>query len=166
MKKSIINFVELVCSLLTKENKPEVVVVTVYENASQISMSLEEFVNHYNPEDVGKGLCHLIFKIEGNGNLLATFSLNDMYNCSGILIFSELIIHKNHRNKGLSKAVTGFIVDFAKYYGYGVLQAVDLDSNEFQKKSFLKNNWKTVSSFVNPKTGNKLNVWFHTLNEI
>lgn len=163
MKKSIVSFIGLITSIL--ESK-EACNVTVYENSSQTTFQLDEFINHYNPEDIGKGLCHLIFKIQNNDSLIATFQLNDMFNCSGILVFSEVFVNKPFRNRGLSKAITAFVVDFSKYYGYGMLQAVDQDSNSFQKKSFEKGGWKIVNSFVNPKTANKLNVWFHNLNEI
>lgn len=165
MKKSIISFTQLISGLLDKDNNPPVI-ITVYDNSAQVSIPLEEFINHFNPEDIGKGQCHLVFKVESLGSLIATFSLNDMFSCSGILVFSELIVTRLNRNKGMSTAITSFVVDFAKYYGYGIIQSVDVDANKFQKKSFEKNNWKIVSSFVNPKTGNKLNVWFHNLNEI
>jgi hypothetical protein len=164
MKKSIINLTGTISNIFNKE--PSSIDITVYENSSQTTLVLEEFVNHFNPEDVGKGLCHLMFKIEIDKKLAATFTLNDMFGCDGILVFSQLTVVKSYRNKGLSKTITSFIVDFGKYYGYGMVQAIDIDTSEFQKKSFTSSGWKVVETFVNPKSGNRLNVWFHNLNEI
>jgi hypothetical protein len=163
MKKQLVNFINNICSILNKSESE--ILVTVYENSSQNTMRLEEFVNHYNPEDMSKGLCHLNFKVESSGKYIATFSLNDMYNCAGILVFSELIVAKSYRNLGVSRIITGFVSDFAKYYGYGLIQAIDLESNDYQKKSFLKNDWYVGNVFLNPKTGNRLNIWYHNLNE-
>lgn len=145
--------------------KDEQVEIGVYENSSGVQYSLEEFFNHYNPEEIGKGQCNLVFKIDKDKQTIITFQLKDMYNCSGIIVGSDLFVSKNHRNLGLGKLSTKFMMDFSSYYGYGALQGADRKDNEYQIKIFEKLEWVKSNEFFNPKSGNKLVIWLFNLNQ-
>lgn len=142
--------------------------IKIYENSSSVQYTLEEFFNHYNPEEIQKGQCNLVFKIDVTNldrtNTVVGFQLKDMYNCCGIIVASDLHVSKVYRNRGIGKIITKFIYDFSKYYGYGILQAADKADNQYQVRIFEKFGWKSVSNFVNPKTGNTLSIWLLNLN--
>lgn len=137
--------------------------ISVYDNFSGVKFTLEEFISQYNPEDIQKGQANFIFGILLGEKPIGRFILQDMVNCSGIIINSDVYISKMFLNKGLGSMINSFCIDFCKYYGYGIIQATDRDSNEFQKKIFIKNNWKLVANFVNPKSLNRINVWMYFL---
>lgn len=136
-----------------------VVKINVYENSSSVQWPLEEFFANYNPEDIQKGLCNLMFRIDLHDETVASFSLRDMYNCSGLLVGSDLFVLTSYRHKGIGSLLTKFMMDFASHYGYGVLQATDISSNEHQNRIFEKLNWKASHSFVNPKTTHQVTMW-------
>lgn len=145
-------------------NKDNAVNISVYENSSGVQFTLEEFFNHYNPEEIQKGQCNLVFKIDYLEQTIAGFQLKDMYNCCGIIVASDLHISKLYRNRGIGTLMTSFVYEFSKYYGYGMLQCADKIDNEYQKKIFEKLGWNMVSSFINTKTGNILGIWLLKLN--
>ncbi len=138
--------------------------INVYENSSGVRFTLEEFISQYNPEDIQKGQANFIFAITIGQKPIARFILQDMVNCSGIIINSDVFVSKLYLNKGLGSLINLFCIDFCKYYGYGIIQATDKDMNEYQKKIFIKNGWKLVADFINPKTLNRINVWMYFLN--
>lgn len=139
-------------------------VVNIYENSSGVMFTLEEFIQQYNPEDIQKGQANFIFSINIGSKAVGRFILQDMINCSGVIILSDVFISKHFINRGIGTLVNEFSIDFCKHYGYGIIQATDRDTNEYQKKIFTKNNWKNVASFINPKTLNRINVWMYFLN--
>jgi len=145
--------------------KEQQIEIKVYENSSGVQYTLEEFFNQYNPEEIGKGQCNLIFKVDYNKLTIVTFDLKDMYNCCGIIVGSNLLVSKNFRNKGIGSIATKFMSDFSSYYGYGVLQGADKKNNEYQVKIFEKQGWLKSLEFINAKTGNTLNIWLLNLNE-
>jgi GNAT superfamily N-acetyltransferase len=138
--------------------------IKIYENSSGVQFTLEEFVNQYNPEDIQKGQANFIFAINIGQKPMARFILQDMVNCSGIIINSDVFVSKLYQNKGLGSLLNKFCIDFCKHYGYGIIQSTDKDMNEYQKRIFTKNNWKLVADFINPKTLNRINVWMYFLN--
>jgi hypothetical protein len=135
--------------------------IRIFENSSGVFYTLEEFLNHYNPEELAKGQCNLIIKIDCEGKVIGTFQLKDMYNCCGIIVGSDLFINDGMRSRGLGTLFTKFMIDFSKYYGYGILQAADVTKNEYQIKIFNKLKWIPVIEFKNPKTGNDLTMWVY-----
>jgi GNAT superfamily N-acetyltransferase len=139
--------------------------IGIYENSSGVQYTLEEFFSQYNPEEIGKGQCNLVFKVDLNKKNIATFQLKDMYNCCGIIVGSDLFIHKAFRNKGLGNLMTDFMAKFSKYYGYGIIQGSDKSDNDHQMRIFEKLKWQRTSEFYNPKTGNKLTIFLLNLNE-
>lgn len=146
------------------EIEAEKLSVSVYEDSSGVLFTLEEFLNQYNPEDIQKGQANIVFSVNHNKKPIARFRLQDMVNCSGIIINSDVFVSKFYLGKGLGTLINSLCIDFCKYYGYGIMQATDKDMNEYQKKIFVKNNWKQVASFINPKTLNRINVWMYFLN--
>lgn len=143
---------------------PDKLSINVYENSSGVRFTLEEFINQYNPEDIQKGQANFIFAMTIGQKPIARFILQDMVNCSGIIINSDVFVSKLYLNRGLASMINLFCIDFCKYYGYGIIQATDKDMNEYQKKIFIKNGWKNVADFINPKTLNRINVWMYFLN--
>lgn len=152
-----------IIKLLSAEEKS--LEIGIYENSSSVQYTLEEFFCQYNPEEIGKGQCNLVFKVDLSKRTIATFQLKDMYNCCGIIVGSDLFIHRDFRNKGFGTLITDFMAKFSKYYGYGILQGTDKSDNEYQIKIFEKLKWQKTSEFFNPKTGNKLTIFLLNLNE-
>lgn len=144
--------------------KEDSIFIKVYENSSSVFYTLEEFFSQYNPEEIGKGQCNLMFRIDADGKSIITFQLKDMYNCSGIIVATDLFIAPGIRHMGLGKLITSFVADFSRYYGYGILQASDKVSSEYQCKIFEKLGWEKTTSFFNPKTKNELVIWLLKLN--
>lgn len=140
--------------------------IGIYENSSGVKYTLEEFFNHYNPEEIGKGQCNLVFTINLVKSTVGAFQLKDMYNCCGIMVGSDLFVAKKYRNLGIGTLLTKLMYDFSSYYGYGVLQGADKKDNQYQKKIFEKMGWRNSFEFINPKTGNILNIWLLNLNRI
>lgn len=145
--------------------REEQIEIGIYENSSGAQYTLEEFFNHYNPEEIGKGQCSLVFKVNKDKQTVITFQLKDMYNCCGIIVGSDLTVSKNFRHIGLGDLSTRFMIDFSNYYGYGMLQGADRKDNEYQIRIFEKQGWKKGSEFYNPKTGNNLIIWFFNLDQ-
>jgi hypothetical protein len=142
----------------------EVISINVYENSSGVYFSLEEFLNQYNPESIQKGQCNLIFRMDIGERCVCTFQLKDMYNCCGIIVASDLFIDPDIRNKYIGTDVTKFIIEFSKWYGYGILQAQDVIDNEYMVRIFQKLGWNKSIEFKNPKTKNNLAIWLLNLN--
>lgn len=144
------------------------VFVEIYENSAGTQWTLAEFLSSYNPEDVGKGQCNLMFRVDIDEGLdhisIASFQLRDMYHCSGIMIASDLHVHVKYRKLGIGTVLTKFVIDFTKYYGHGIVQANDKVNNEYQVKIFTKLGWKTLATFRNPKTKNEIHIWAYNLN--
>lgn len=161
LKTDIVKILSKEDSSITEKD----VEVKIYENSSGVQYTLEEFFNQYNPEEIGKGQCNLVFRIDMYKNTIASFQLKDMYNCCGIIVGSDLFVSKNYRGRGFGTLLTSFMEEFSRYYGYGILQGADRKENEYQKRIFDKLKWTSSSEFVNPKTGNVLNIWLLNLNE-
>lgn len=151
-----------IAKILSKD--AESISIRIYENSSSVFFTLEEFFNQYNPEEIAKGQCNLMFRIDCNGKIIVTFQLKDMYNCSGIIVATDLFVAIGIRKLGLGTLITQFVTDFSSYYGYGVLQASDKISNEYQIKIFEKLGWQKSLTFTNPKTKNELVIWLLKLN--
>lgn len=169
MKEKNLNTKELSYSLLKDLGKiidkdPSKLSVRIFENSSGVQFTLEEFLNSYNPEEIQKGQCNLIVRIDIGEHALASFTLKDMYNCCGIIVGSDLYVSEDYSNKGVGTLLTKFMMDFSKYYGYGVLQATDREDNEYQKKIFEKLGWIVSHKFRNPKTNNNLIMWLYNIN--
>lgn len=150
---------------LNKTLEANKVQVHLYENFSSVQFTLEEFFDHYNPEEVSqKGQCNLMFKVSISDVIVAAFNLRDMPNCCGIAIGSDLFVHPDFRNRGVGAILTKFMEDFSRYYGYGVLQGNDKENNEHQRRIFEKFKWRKSETFINPKTKNTLIIWLLNLN--
>lgn len=138
--------------------------IKIFENFSSVQFNLDEYFDHYNPEETPKGNCNLIFKVKADGIIAAAFNLKDMPGCSGMMIANDLFVSPDFRNLKVGSLLTRFMSDFARYYGYGLIQGNDKDNNIYQRRIFEKQGWNKASTFTNPKTGNVLNVWFLNLN--
>lgn len=160
MQSQLVN--ELANRLNCSEKEIE---IGIYENSSGVKYTLEEFLGHYNPEEIGKGQCKLVFTINLGRVTVGSFQLQDMYNCCGIIVGSDLFVSKKVRNMGVGTLLTKFMYDFSSYYGYGILQGADKRENEYQTRIFEKLGWQKSSEFKNPKTGNILNIWLLNLQQ-
>lgn len=133
--------------------------IRIYENSSGNTYQLDEFFSQYNPEELQKGQCNLVFRTDTQGDALASFKLRDMYDCCGVLVASDLHVVSSKRNKGIGSLLVDFMSEFARHYGYGVLQATNRADGEHQRRIFEKLNWANVNTFKNFKTGNVIDVW-------
>ncbi len=143
----------------------EKVVIKVFDNTSSVQYTLEEFIDQYNPEDIQKGQAHFVFGITVGESIIGRFMLQDMVNCSGIIVNSDVYVGKKYLNRGIGTLINLFCIDFCKYYGYGIIQATDKEDNKYQKQIFEKNGWQLITAFQNPKTHNLLNIWMYLLSE-
>lgn len=140
------------------------IIIKVFENSSGVQHTLDEFINSYNPEEIGKGQCNLIFRIDVGETALCSFKMRDMYDCCGIIVASDLYVAEKYRQKGIGTLIMKFVVDFSTYYGYGVIQATDKKENENQVKIFERTGFKKSHEFLNPKTKSKLIMWIYNVN--
>lgn len=157
-----------VLAIISREDpslKQEDIDIKIYENSSSVQYTLEEFFSQYNPEEIGKGQCNLVFRVDVRQKTIASFQLKDMYNCCGIIVGSDLFISKPYRNRGFGTKLTEFMENFSRYYGYGVLQGSDKVDNTPQIRVFTKRGWKETSTFHNKKTNNKVAIYLLNLNE-
>lgn len=145
--------------------KDEEVKIKLYDDSSGVQYELPEFFAQYNPEEVQKGHCNFVFRVDSSSEPIATFKLRDMYDCCGVVIASDLNVIKKRRNLGIGTLLLQFMTDFSSYYGYGIIQAADRKENEFQRKMFIKLNWTKVAEFNNKKTGSNLELWVLKLNQ-
>jgi GNAT superfamily N-acetyltransferase len=169
MQKEKLSPKDLHSSLLNKlaglfKEQPESLKILIYDNSSSAQYTLEEFFSSYNPEEIGKGQCNLVFRIDLKGVAVASFTVKDMYNCCGIIVASDLFVYDKYRNMGVGTLITKFIIEFSTHYGYGLLQASDKEDSLYQRKIFEKTGWTESSKFKNPKTKNNLIMWLHNLN--
>lgn len=133
--------------------------ILIYNMASGIHLTAEEFYNQFNPEEIQKGHCNIFAKLEVGDKAVAEFRLRDMIGCSGIVIFNDLYVLKDYQNKGIASRVFDFVQAFAKYYGYGVIQATDRTDNDYSKRIFTKKGWNKVMEFKNAKTKHDIILW-------
>lgn len=140
------------------------VAIVLYDSSSGVHLPAEDFYNQYNPEELQKGQCTIIAKIDIHHDTLGTFMMKDMVGCAGLMIFHDLFIMPEFRNYKLGSSAFEFAKEFAMHYGYGMLQATDREDNEHATKLFLSKGWTKTSTFKNPKTGNNICIWNLKLN--
>jgi hypothetical protein len=89
---------------------------------------------------------------------IASFSLLEMPGCCGICISTKSYVEYNYRGKGVNLLLNNFRIEVARNLGYGILLCTDVKSNTAQLNTLNKNNWKHIHEFLNPRTGNLLNI--------
>lgn len=141
----------------------EELLVDVFNNTVDTVMSIDDFYEHFNPEEISKGHCDFVVKVATKKAVVSSFSLRDMFGCCGVLVFHSLMVFPDYRSKGIGTSLTSFVDSFGRHYGYGVLQATDRASNNPQNKIFTKCGWSIASKFHNNKTSNDVNVWIRVL---
>lgn len=100
----------------------------------------------------------LSFLIKMGPDWISTFRLVEMKGCCGIMISTNNTIYGKYTGKGLNNILNQFRIDLARELGYTILMCTDLDNNEPQRKTLIKNGWKDIYKFVNKRTNNLLNI--------
>ena len=144
---------------MSEKLQTENLTLGLYDAIGGVHLPAEDFINQYNPEEMQKGHCNIIGKIEKGDLAVAQFRIRDLIGCAGVIVFNDLYVLKSYQNRGIGAEVFDFVTDFAKYYGYGLIQATDITDNEYSKKIFVKKAWTHVVEFTNPKTLNRVSLW-------
>lgn len=90
---------------------------------------------------------------------VAGFSLMPMPGCCGILVSTGSFVHESWRGRGIGKLMQTMKEWFARELKVGCLLATVVKGNQPEENLLRKTGWRPVSEFVNPKTGNTINVW-------
>lgn len=90
---------------------------------------------------------------------IAKFKLVSMPGCCGVLISTDSWVHESWRGRGIGKLMQTMKEWFARELKIGCLLATVVKGNQPEENLLRKTGWRPVSEFVNPKTGNTINVW-------
>jgi hypothetical protein len=100
-------------------------------------------------------LCYTVFD---NDEFIGTFNLQQLPGCCGVCVSFWARTADGQKRKGYGTALNAYRKELAKKMGYTVLMCTDVDRNVPQRKILEKNGWKTLQSFTNKRTGNKVNI--------
>lgn len=141
------------------QTKIEDIDLVLFDSGSGIHLKAEDFYTQYNPEELQKGHCTVVGKIEVKNDALAMFMLKDMIGCAGLLIFHDLYVLPEFRRLKIGTSIFEFIKEFAIHYGYGMIQSTDNEDNVYSGRIFVSKGWTKGPTFKNPKTGNNICIW-------
>ena len=98
----------------------------------------------------------LVRSLEGP---IATFSLQEMPGCCGVLVsyWSEII--PDYRKKGIGTELLTIRMATARAMKYGLLFATVDQSNKVETKLLLDAGWNKLREFRNPRTNNIIEVY-------
>ena len=88
------------------------------------------------------------------GYPISEWRLVDMPGCCGILISTGAKVAIPYTNKGLGRLLNRFRIELARALGYGVLLCTDVITNRYQQAILDENGWEQITTFVNPRTYN------------
>lgn len=93
---------------------------------------------------------------EGSSWEAATFEMTQLPGCCGVCVSHGAWVNTQFRGKGLGTALNQLRKNIARANGYGLLICTDLRNNLNQRKVLKVNGWADLTSFINPKTSNKV----------
>jgi GNAT superfamily N-acetyltransferase len=124
-----------------------------------LHLDCDDFVDQYNPEELSKGQCNIVGKIEVEGEVIGAFRMREMIGCAAILIFSDMYVIGEFRSLGVGRAIIDFVTAFSKHFGFSMIEATDVVDRKVKSHILQKSNWDSIATFDNPKTKNKVNLW-------
>jgi len=98
------------------------------------------------------------YVVKFKDDLVSTFELYQMPHCCGICVSTASNVAKSYQRMGIATCLNALRQDVASLLGYSLLLCTDCDGNEAQRKVLKNNDWKDIFSFINRRTGNKLNI--------
>jgi hypothetical protein len=93
---------------------------------------------------------------------LAEFSLTQLPGCCGVCVSYHASVYLSVQDKGLGTLLCSIRKDIARALGYGCMLCTDVSNNEPQQRILVKNGWKNIHRFRNPRTNNDINI--HVVN--
>ena len=138
-----------------------------YDYKERIIKSVTQLLGIYvnvveEPSNYNSGVTISIHAIDADKCIeectLATFSLSELPGCCGVVVSHGTWIIAGYRNKGLGTLLADIKIEIAKYWGYTIMLCTDIAGNTPQRKILDSNNWKTIGSFINKRTGNDINI--------
>lgn len=87
------------------------------------------------------------------------FTLAAMPGCCGVLVSTSSFVQEEWRGRGIGTFMQSIKEWIAREFQVGCLLATVVKGNQPEEKLLRKTGWNPVSEFVNPKTGNTINVW-------
>jgi len=92
----------------------------------------------------------------------AVWFMKPMPGCCGIVISTGVTVNYAFQKRGLGTILNKLRITIAKDLGYGCMMCTDVTTNIAQSKILDKNGWSKLSSFINPRTNNVVNI--HAIN--
>ena len=105
---------------------------------------------------------NVLGKNPDKNGITASFSLAQLPGCCGVCVSYHASVAINIRRKGLGTLLCSIRKDIARALGYGCMLCTDVVKNEPQQRILVKNGWKEVHTFRNPRTWNDVNI--HVVN--
>lgn len=132
-------------------------------NIPEDKLFLESYLVDTNEKDTGTNF-YLRERVERRAaNSIAQWTLTPMPGCCGILISTNVYTNHIYRKLGLGTILNSYRIYQATKKGYGLLFCTDIDTNIPQKNILAKNGWELVNNFINPRTGNLVNLHVYNL---
>lgn len=112
---------------------------------------------------VKENLYSLFVRTGDRDTRIATFGLDQLPGCCGVVVSHSSMVEAKYREKGVGKELNQLRLDIATTMGYGYMLATTIEGNDAQTKIMLDNGWETLKVFINPKTKNKVFLWGNAL---
>lgn len=145
---------------LSQERAFEKVFTTIQQGLCQASVynpKLHEV--HIRLEDNGYFLVKLFDKHWLREYKVASWQLEPLPGCCGVVISTNAIIESKYRRKGLGLFFNSIRKTLATLMDYGQIICTVNDTNIYEIKILKKNGWKLISSFTNPKTTHSISIY-------
>ena len=127
-------------SLILKSDNYNLVLTKNTENEYSAKRDCMEFILNFDKQQI------------------ASFSLIPMINCCGILVSTSAYTICEFRNKGIGTILNSLRIDIAKHQRYGLILSTTVEDNVYQNIILKRNKWESICSFINPQTGNTVNI--------
>lgn len=89
---------------------------------------------------------------------IAKMRLYQLPGCCGVAVSSDVYVAERYRNQGINNLLHTFRINLAKYMGFGTLMCTYTHRQEAVKRTLVKNNWKELYTFINPRTNNTVHM--------
>lgn len=110
-------------------------------------------------EEDEEGRFSIYKRNDGGERKIASFRCVEMPGCNGVGVFHRFWISESERARGLGKALMPIKLRAAKAAGYGSVICTVLATDAAQQRILTENGFTTGVNFLNPKTGNAVQIY-------